>query len=109
MIMAPLHTLLEGYKRDSAQKLQWDEATNFAFLSIQEAISELPTLHFIDPNAPIFLHTDASDYGIGAYLFQLKDGKEFPVAFFSKPFTKSSNGGTLLKRNVMQFSIHYKN
>jgi hypothetical protein len=88
IIMAPLHALLEGYKRGSAQRLQWNDAANQAFLSIQEAISDLPTLHFIDPDAPIFLHTDASDYGIGAYLFQLKDGKEIPIAFVSKAFHK---------------------
>jgi len=34
--------------------------------------------------APIYLDTDASDYGIGAYLFQLVDGKEKPVAFMSR-------------------------
>jgi RNase H-like domain found in reverse transcriptase len=32
----------------------------------------------------IYLHTDASDYGVGGYLFQLVDGKETPIAFDSK-------------------------
>ena len=32
----------------------------------------------------MYLHTDASDFGIGAHLFQLKDGKELPIAFLSK-------------------------
>ena len=30
------------------------------------------------------MHTDASDYGIGAYLFQVFDGSEQPIAFMSK-------------------------
>ena len=34
----------------------------------------------------MFLHTDASDYGIGAYLFQVKDGVEYPLQFISKSF-----------------------
>ena len=34
----------------------------------------------------MFLHTDASDYGIGAYLFQVKDGVEYPIQFLSKAF-----------------------
>ena len=38
----------------------------------------------MDPYAKIFLHTDASDYGIGAYLWQDVDGKEQAVAFISK-------------------------
>jgi inner membrane protein involved in colicin E2 resistance len=41
-------------------------------------------MHFISDTDPIFLHTDASDYGIGGYLFQVVDGKEHPVAFVSK-------------------------
>ena len=38
----------------------------------------------MDPTAPIYLHADASDYGIGAYLFQIVDGKDQPIAFMSK-------------------------
>ena len=38
----------------------------------------------MDDNALVFLHTDASDYGIGAYLFQIIDGLEQPIAFMSK-------------------------
>ena len=41
-------------------------------------------MHFLNDTDPIFLHTDASEYGIGGYLFQLIDGKEVPIAFVSK-------------------------
>ena len=41
--------------------------------------------------APIYLDTDASDYGIGAYLFQLVDGKEKPVAFMSRALSGREN------------------
>ena len=34
--------------------------------------------------APITLHTDASDYGVGGYLFQTVDGIDQPVAFVSR-------------------------
>ena len=39
--------------------------------------------------APIMLHTDASDYGVGGYLFQTVDGIDQPVALVSKSFNKS--------------------
>jgi hypothetical protein len=32
----------------------------------------------------IYLYTDASNYGVGAYLFQLTDSKECPAAILSK-------------------------
>ena len=36
---------------------------------------------------PIYLLTDACDYGIGGYLYQLIDERERPVAFVSKSLT----------------------
>ena len=39
--------------------------------------------------APITLCTDASDYGVGGYLFQTVDGIDQPVAFVSKSLSKS--------------------
>ena len=37
----------------------------------------------------VYLHTDASDYGIGAYLFQIvESGEERPVALFSRSIVK---------------------
>jgi hypothetical protein len=41
-------------------------------------------MHFLSDTDPIYLHTDASDYGVGGYLFQLVKGKETPIAFVSK-------------------------
>jgi hypothetical protein len=41
-------------------------------------------LFFLQDDSPIFLRTDACDYGMGGYLFQVVNGKEIPVAFVSK-------------------------
>ena len=43
----------------------------------------------MDAHAPVFLQTDASDYGIGAYLFQVVDGQQRPVAFLSKTLDRT--------------------
>ena len=43
----------------------------------------------MDTTSPIYLQTDASDYGIGAFLFQLTpDGTVRPVEFLSKSLSK---------------------
>ena len=47
--------------------------------------------------APITLHTDASDYGVGGYLFETVDGIDQPVAFVSKSLNKSQ-----IRRSVIQ-------
>jgi hypothetical protein len=37
----------------------------------------------MDDVSPIYLYTDASNYGVGAYLYQLIDGQEVPIYFLS--------------------------
>ena len=46
-------------------------------------------MHFLNDHAPISLQTDASDYGVCGYLFQIVYGKEIPVAFISKSLSKT--------------------
>ena len=84
-IVRPLHQMLANYV--PSRKLVWTPEAENAFEEIRTKIRECPTLFFVDDSAPIFVHTDASDYGIGAYLFQVIDGKERPVAFMSRALT----------------------
>jgi hypothetical protein len=46
-------------------------------------------MYFVDPDLPLYLHTDASDYRIGGYLFQIIDDVERPCAFISKSLVAS--------------------
>ena len=46
-------------------------------------------MHFVNDVDPIYLHTDASDYGIGGFLFQMVQGEETAIAFHSKSFSKA--------------------
>jgi RNase H-like domain found in reverse transcriptase len=62
-------------------------------------------MHFLIDNDPIYLHADASDYGIGGYLFQLIDGKEVPIAFVSKSFTLVQLRWAVIKKET--FAIYY--
>ena len=64
--------------------LQWTSTSTHEFTKCKDAINNCPTLAFLDIKAPITLETDASDYGIGAYLYQTQDDKQVPTAFLSK-------------------------
>ena len=89
-LVAPLHSLLPSYsKKDANQQVLWTEETRKAFADTQKAVNECPKIFFQDPNAPVYLHTDASNYGIGGYLFQIIDGKETPIMFLSKGLNKT--------------------
>jgi hypothetical protein len=85
-IAAPLNFMLHGYTKARARrsKLEWCAETNNAFDTLKLAVHDCPLLWFIDDTSPIILYTDASDYGIGAYLCQVIDGLERPIAFISK-------------------------
>jgi hypothetical protein len=86
----PLQDLVMNYtKSHSSHKLQWTPESNKAFEDIRQAIDDCPRLWYLDDHSPIFLQTDASDYGIGAYLYQRvtqEDGsvRDHPMGFISK-------------------------
>ena len=64
-------------------------------------------MYFISDTAPITLHTDASDYGVGGYSFQTVDGANQPIAFVPKSSAQVLNfHGQLYKRKHMEFIIH---
>ena len=46
-------------------------------------------MYFMSDTAPGTLHTDASDYRVGEYLFQTVDGANQPIAFVSKSLTSA--------------------
>jgi len=73
---------LKAYK--STGRLIWTEQTKAAFEYCQLAVSNYQELYFLeDPDIPI-LQTDASDYGVGGYMFTVNQGKVRVIRFYSK-------------------------
>ena len=84
-IVKPLHLMIPNYKTSTAsQKLKWTPESEACFAELLEKVNTCPKLFFMNDTAPVFLHTDASKYGIGGYLFQVVDGVQQPIAFISK-------------------------
>ena len=82
-LVKPLNSMLINYQR--GKKLIWTTDGIIAFNTVRLVASSCTTMHFLSDAAPITLHTDASDYGIGGYLFQTLDSSiEQPVTFISK-------------------------
>ena len=89
------HSLIDHHVRtvvteyDKTKKFVWTAEANEAFNNLKESICNSAKLYFVDPDGSLVLETDASDYGVGAYLYYTlpnsKDPKEqFPIAFLSK-------------------------
>jgi hypothetical protein len=85
-LIRPLTTMIQHYDKSKARflKLQWTEECDAAFRLICEAVAKCQKLFFMDNDAPVFLHTDASDYCVGAYLFQVMNEQEQPIRFLSQ-------------------------
>lgn len=85
---APLSDLT---KKDRPKKVQWEEKHEKAFQDLKEALTKKPVLQGPRTDRRFYLQTDASDVGVGAVLSQRDDeGKDKPVAFFSKKLNKAS-------------------
>ena len=105
-LVHPLNALCEGYdKKKKANKLEWNNTTSKAFTDTQNAIVNCQLLFFRDQSAPIRLYTDASDYGIGAYLCQIVDGEEQPIAFISKTLSKAEKKWSVYEKEA--YAIFY--
>jgi hypothetical protein len=102
-IVKPLNMMLRNY--DKNRKLVWTDETTKAFEEIKRAIHECPTLFFPNDADPIHVYTDASDYGIGAYICQIVDGIERAVAFMSMTLIDEKTRWSTLDKEA--YAIYY--
>ena len=84
ILTAPFHAMITPYEKSSKKELIWTPELIQSYEHLLELVNNCPTMYFMDFEAPVFLHTDACDVDIGAYLFQVIDGQEKPVSFLSK-------------------------
>ena len=80
----PLRKLIPAKKYKPSSKLVWSPESIAAFEYCQQAIANCQELFFLEDTATPILQTDASDYGIGGYVFMITGGKVRVVRFFSK-------------------------
>jgi transposase InsO family protein len=105
-IMKPLHDMILNYqKKTRGRALVWTEEGITAFDRIIEEVAKNHKMFFPRDDCPIFLMTDASDYGIGAYCYQLVDNVEQPVAFVSKSLTAAQYKWAILQKEA--YSMFY--
>ena len=92
-IAKPLNDLLAGNGNRANRKKQktkkvsswtWGEEQQTAFEELIDKLTSPPILAFPDYKQKFILHIDASYKGLGAVLFQEKEGKEKPIAYASR-------------------------
>lgn len=108
MITQPLYAMYTNKDRGGTI-LKWTQPQIDAFEHIKIAIEQCPKLYFLESHQEYdtFVETDASDYGIGAYVYQRnkQDQKERPVAFLSKSLTGAEKRWSTIEKE--QYAIFY--
>lgn len=90
----PLQELLK-----KGNKWRWTERQEEAFNNVKTLFLETVQLKFPQYDKPFFLRCDASDYGLGAYLFQIDEaGNERVISMASR----------ILRINELNFTISEK-
>ena len=70
--------------------MEWDEDFEIAFLLLKRLCTEAPILEYADYTKPFIVHTDASEEGLGAILYQTQvDGTDKVIAYASCSLKKS--------------------
>ena len=69
------------------------------------SLYECLTMYFVDPDVQVFFCTDASDFGIWGYMFQVFNGVERPCAFVSKSLSDSQIRWSTIQKEA--YAIFY--
>jgi hypothetical protein len=86
--------------------LQWTDQMDQAFERVKTAVINCPQLHWLQPGEPVFVNTDASDFGIGAYLYQQPlTGPERPISFISKTLNATERKWATIEKEA--YAIFY--
>jgi hypothetical protein len=96
-IVKPLTQLL---KKNT--KFEWTDACTNALDRIINILTTEPVLTHPDPEKPFKLEVDASDYAMGAILFQRDErGKPKPLGFHSKTLSKEEMNYDIYDKELM--------
>ena len=82
-LVAPLTTLTR-----KSVRFTWSDAAAAAFRSLQQAFTTTPILRHFQPDLPLIVEADASDFALGCVLSQPSaDGHPHPLCFYNRNFT----------------------
>ena len=90
-VAKPINALIAGENaKFKKRKVHWTEECQEAFDKLKEICSSTPILAYADYTKPFKLHTDASEKGLGAVLYQTQeDGSDRVIAFASRSLSKT--------------------
>lgn len=76
---APMTDLLK-----TTDRFTWTPEASVSFETLKTCLTTAPVLTHANFSLPFYVQCDASLLGVGGVLFQIVDGEERPIAYFSK-------------------------
>ena len=76
--------LTETTRKSAPERVAWNEALEEEFIYLKSCICSAPCLTLPVVGDVFVLQTDASGIGVGAVLAVVRDGLEYPVAYYSR-------------------------
>lgn len=99
--------LIELTKKNS--NFNWTTECQNAYDELKKCFSENVTLIHPDFNKPLLLHTDASNFAIGAVLSQFDDKKRLrPIAYYSRKLSDSERNYTIYDKELLAIIAAFK-
>ena len=83
----PLRGKIKGVQQSSRTQVKWEEGHQQVLECLIDKLTQPPVLAYPDFSRPFTLHTDASQKGLGAVLYQNQDGKLRVIGYGSRTVT----------------------
>ena len=93
-ILQPFTEISSGKK---GKKIDWTPELESAFQAVKKMVCQETLLTYPDWNKPFDIHTDASDYQLGAVISQEKK----PIAFFSRKLNSAQHNYTTTEKELL--------
>ena len=106
-IQAPLNNLLQGNVKGKTP-VDWTPETITAFEKSKECLAQATLLAHPEPNAPLAIFSDASDFAVGAALQQWVNGSWQPLDFFSKKLSPAETKYGAYDRELLAIYLAVK-
>lgn len=98
-IAGPLNRLTSTKK--TSPPFRWSDEANSAFTKLKSLLVNAPVLACPDFNSSFEVHTDASNFGVGAMLAQTIGGIEHPIAYMSRSLTGPEQNFSVTERETL--------
>ena len=101
----PLRDMVDMQNYKKKKRLEWTPELEALFYQVRDKVAACPKLYYPDSNGKIVIETDASDYGIGCYIYQIRDGVQWPIRFMSHKLTGAQLNWSTIEKEC--FAIYY--